>query len=255
MSNPLVQPKTANPGYNGLGAVFQFVLLMAVFTVVLAAYVGSIMFDKRQTMQVVAELKNDTVPLMVKQLRLARNLDTLRFEADQAIRSDTLERRSQGQFYVSVHARDLDFLTDAVVSSQVDELVYLLKQADDAPTEAYLARWADVSERLKRSADQIALEAIVLGQQSVVTVESDLNESLQASFYLLMVGVVLQLLTLLYVGKVFIRPLKKLGAHLASMGGPEPPGAIDLATHTTEIQAIERAVNTLVTTMHDNRQM
>lgn len=239
----------------GLSAVVQFLVLLGVFTVVLAVFVGSVIVDKRQTMQVVTELKTDTVPLMIRQLRLSRNLDSLRFEAEQALLADSAERRNQGSFYVAVHARDLDFLTDAVVSAQVDELVDLLRQAADGTTADHVATWASLADRLKRSADQIAVEAIALGQQNVVKVEEDLADSLEASFYLLIVGITLQLLTLLYVGFVFIRPLKKLGAHLTRMPDVGQSVTIDLSTRTTEIQAIERAVNMLARMWQENRQM
>ena len=91
-----------------ISAKRQFFLLSVVFSVVLAVYSGWIIHNQLQTIKIIADLKNDTVPLMIRQLRTARDLDSLRFETDKVINAETQERSSQGLYYVSVHINDLN---------------------------------------------------------------------------------------------------------------------------------------------------
>ncbi len=242
-------------GHKDIGAKRQFFLLSVLFAVVLAGYSGWIVYDQLKIIKIVTDLQKDTVPLMVQQLRTARDLDSLRFEANNVIYSETPERSNQGLYYVSVHAGALDFQQDAVAGALVEEVTELLKDFNYADRHDYMDKWADLSDRMKYSSDQMSFEAIALGNESISSVEDDLTESLQSNIWMLLLGIALQLLTLLYVGIAFIEPLKKLGKHLSGLDAGDAPQSIDLNSHTTEIKSIENAVNRLAVALRTNRLM
>jgi len=140
-----------------ISAKRQFFLLSVAFAAVLALYSAWIIRDQLQTIKIVTDLKKDTVPQMINQLRMARDLDSLRFEADKAIHSDTKERSDQGLYYVSAHVHGLDLLNDPVTGVLLAELTDLLNGFDYANRQSYVLAWDSLSERLKGAADQMAL--------------------------------------------------------------------------------------------------
>ncbi len=238
-----------------ISAKRQFFLLSVVFSVVLAVYSGWIIHNQLQTIKIIADLKNDTVPLMIRQLRTARDLDSLRFETDKVINAETQERSSQGLYYVSVHINDLGFQNDAIAGPLVADLTDLLRDFDHSRREAYMLQWAKLSDRLKDAADQMSFEAVALGNESIDSVEMDLSESMASSVLMLLLGISFQLLTLFCAGIIFIDPLKKLGRHLKHLDDDSFDRSIDLKSRTLEINSIEQAINRLGRTLAENRLM
>lgn len=247
--------KQALTARHEIGARRQFVFLYVLFTVILTVYSTLIIRDQLETIALISELKNDTVPLMVERLRTARSFDTLRFEADKAIHAETEDRSAQGLYYVSVHASSPEFVNDPVMGALAAKLSWLLQDFEYAQRGALIAPWSSLSEQMAQAADQMSFEGVALGNKSIAAVDEDLSDSLRSSIWTLLLGILLQSLTLLYIAVVFVDPLKKLGKYLYRLEGNATQEAIHLPSHTREIKSIERAVNQLSTTLQQNRQV
>lgn len=229
--------------------------LSIVFTVILTVYSTLLIRDQLETIALISELKNDTVPLMVERLRTARDFDTLRFEADKAIHAESKDRSAQGLYYVSVHASTPEFVNDPVMGALAAKLSGLLQDFEYAKRGDLIEPWSQLSEQMTQASDQVSFEGVAMGNESIATVDEDLSGSLRSSVWTLLLGILLQSLTLLYIAVAFVGPLKKLGKYLYRLEGNPDQEAIHLPSHTREIKSIERAVNQLSTTLQQNRQV
>lgn len=192
---------------------------------------------------------------MFAQLNAARDLDALRFEAEKVVNGESEARSSQGLYFVSVNAGKASLGNDPVLGPLAGDLTEFFRDFDYARRSEYHEKWGVLSSRLKEAADQASLEALVLSRESVDSVEEDLKEFLTASITMLLLGIVLQVLTFAYIGKIFVNPLKKLGLHLETFSDSNLSDSLSLGSKTLEINAIESAVNRLSNVLRENRLM
>lgn len=231
----------------------QFFLLFVSFALVLAFYSGWMLLSQIKTVHIVNDLEEITIPHMVEQLRTVRLMDALRFEADNVIHSDSIDKSNRSRYYVAAYANSTQLQDDPVMGALVAEALDLFRGFNFAARGDLSDQWMDLSDRMKVAADQMSLEAVSLGNKSIQSVKADLTRATLSSIWMLLLGVVLQVLTIAYIGVKLVGPLKRLGEYLADVDNPREDSApIDLQSRTTEIRAIEKAINRLRVALRDN---
>ncbi len=242
------------PTFN-TSARYQFMVLWVIFVVVLSLYSAWLLSNHLKTLAIISDLEERTVPAMVDKLRVARLLDSLRFEADNVIQSPSAEQSTRRLYYATLYANTNELQNDPVMGALAAEAMELLSGFEFKRRAELADAWSALSDRMNMAAEQLYIEAVTMGNQGILSVKHDLTVARLSSIWMLALGVSLQLLMVAYTAITFIRPLKQLGEHLAHMNSDPQGQAIDLKSRIAEFKAIEDAVNRLRDVMQANRAM
>lgn len=234
-----------------------FLMLAAGFMILLSGVAALLAIDQHRAMAAAEQLKQQTVPEIIRLQRLARNLDHLRNEGERIFSATTPEARRQALYLVILvashpgiqeHAEAAEvaratesFLTDTVRRAATDP----------GGTAARLGDWKLLAGRLGLLVDDISVESAHLAANDLASITETLRVARLklAAALLLVIGFLIG--TIHQLNRHLIQPLERIDAALSSLDVHGPPPEFP-PTQLPEIHAVENAVGRLHASMVSN---
>lgn len=244
---PAAHKDPVQKGANHTRSARAFALLGLVFLAVFGAVATLLALDQQQVLKATERLQIQTVPEILRQQRLGRNLEQLRHEGERVFSSNTPHERQQALLVATLLASHPSMLEQPQAATLAHDTEQFLAETvsraslDKKELAARYAQWQQLSTRLSLMVDDVMIQGVnqMSGDlQGMLGVASKVRYELIASL-LLVGGFVLIFMFLLH--KHLIRPLQHIDHELSRMSVHRPAPEF-AATSMAEIRAVEQAI-------------
>lgn len=253
MSEPLI------PAGGGLRASSLFPMLAALFLACFGALLWLAVLDQQQVVESATRMQELTMPEVVRNQKLARNLEQLRQEGERVFSAPSPLQRQQAMGFVTLQASRPSVLADAEAARLAAEAESFLSQLlqrsgqQEAEMNKGYDDWQLLSERLGDHIAALEARADQLASKDLIDVTRKLRESRDK---LLFVSVVVGLFLLFFLFALrhfLIHPLQRIDRALNRLAVEGPAPAFK-GSVMSEIRTVEAAIGELHAAMQKNEE-
>lgn len=235
---------------DGLRAGQLFAGLAILAATLFALGIGLIAFDQQQVLSSAKRMQEQTLPLMLSQQRLARNLERLDQEGENVFTSTSPEGRQQALFMAKLIASHPGISEDARAQKLADQAQRLLqdtvKRAEVSATVLSKNReaWSLLSRQLGLLVDDIFSESISLASSDLNTVSEAMRSARHKLLLVLPIFITSLMLLIWLISRLLVKPLQHIDRALLQLHTSKITPA-PISSPLREITAVQKAISEL----------
>jgi len=236
-----------------------FALLVASFTVLFVAVAVLLWHDQQQAHVATDRLQQQTLPEIVRNRQVVRNLEKIRQEGDRFFALGSPQESQQALFVLRVVANHPSIREHAQAAALAQEVEHFLAQAhlhaqqNPHGLKPSLLAWHALSQRLSLLVDDVSVHGVKLASTDLERMSQSMQTARTALVVaLVLVGAFLLLLTLM-LRRFLIIPLQRIDRKLATLRVDQPAPAYPI-TRLEEIHSIEEATQRLHRSLQELEQ-